>query len=188
MDNQAFTVNGDGSVDLTIEGQKVRFIKESDLGAVKSALKDKEGEVSTLQANLATATTKFDTEHQNVLKERAAKELLEKSGKDGEALQVKVTGLETQVADLTKVSGETATKLTDRLRGYLETAYKVDKTKLEGKTLAEMESIESALQLTGIMPTPANYDGKGGVGDGGGGELVGKTPLALATLGYAQKK
>ena len=182
-DNQAFVVNTDGSADLTIEGKKVRFVKESDLGAVKSALKDRETELSTTQANLATANSKYDTEHQVVLQERVAKEQLEKDAKEGTTLKTKVVELETEVADLKKVGGEINTKLTEQLRTTLKTTYKIEEAKLEGKALTELENIHNALQLTGVAPAAANYDGKGG-GDGAGSDLAGKTPLQLAALGY----
>jgi len=184
---QAFELNKDGSVDLTVEGKKVRFVKESDLGSVKSALRDKEADVSKLQAELAGTISKFDTAHQDVLKERAAKELLEKDAKEAMTYKEKSTTLEAQVAELTKSSGETQAKLTERLRSHLTTAYKIDKAKLADKALADLENIESSLKLTGVIPTPANYDGKGGNGSGAS-NLQGKSPLALAVMGYEQSK
>jgi len=184
-DNLTYTTNSDGSITIKGEdGKNVKFVKESDLGAVKVQLKDKESEVSKLQTDLAGLTTKYDTSHQDVLKERAAKELLEKSATEGETFKTKVTGLETQLANLTKVSGETATKLTERLRNQLKTLYKIPDEKLIGKALSDLETIESTLQLTGIVTTPANYDGKGGVGGNSSEDLKGKSPLALATMGY----
>ncbi len=183
-ENQTYTANTDGTISIkNTEGKTLKYVLESDLGAVKVQLKDKEGEVSTLQSNLATSNTKYDTEHQAVLQERAAKEQFEKEAKEGTGLKDKVTGLETQVADLTKASGETATKLTDQLRTTLQTTYKVDPTKLADKTLVDLEQIQNALQLTGVVPAPANYDGKGGEG-GTGGDLAGKSPLALAVMDH----
>jgi len=184
---QAYTVNGDGSISVKMEGKTIKYVLESDLGAVKVQLKDKESEVSKLQVELAGTNTKYDTAHQEVLQERAAKELLEKDAKEGLALKTKVTELETKMADITKVSGETATKLTEQLKSILKTSYKIDDAKLVDKALPELEQIHNALQLTGVMPAPANYDGAGG-GSGGAGSLEGKSPLALATMGFDQKK
>jgi len=187
-ENQTYTTNQDGSISVKdTDGKTVKYVKDADLGAVKVRLKDTEGEVTKLQTDLAGANTKYDTEHQLVLQERAAKEQLDKNVKEGATLKTEVEGLRTQVADLTKVGGETATKLTERLRTHLETGYKIDKAKLEGKTLAEMESIESTLSLTGAVPAAANYDGKGG-NQGGAGGLAGKSPLSLLTLGYQEPK
>lgn len=184
-ENQAYTTNQDGSISISVGGKTVKYVLESDLGAVKVQLKDSQSEVTKLQTDMAGATTKFDTEHQLVLQERAAKEQFEKDAKEGITLKTKVVELETTVADLTKVGGETTTKLTEQLRTTLQTTYKVDPTKLEGKALTELESIHNALQLTGAAPAAANYDGKGG-GDGAGGDLAGKTPLQLAAMGYEQ--
>lgn len=183
-DNQAYTTNQDGSISIKgDDGKTVKYVRESDLGAVKVQLKDKEGEVSKLQTDLANTTTKYDTEHQEVLKVRASNEELDKGAKEGSAWKTKAEGLETQVADLTKVSGEAATKLTERLMTHLKTTYKVGDDKLKDKALPELEQIESAFILTGVVPAAANYDGKGS-GDGSGGDLTGKGPLALARMGY----
>jgi len=181
---QTYTINQDGSVSIKGEDGKItKYVKESDLGAVKVQLKDKEGEVSTLQASLATANTKYDTEHQTVLQVRAASEQFEKDAKESTGLKEKVTGLETALADLKRVSGESTTRFTERLRSHLETSYKIPKEKLADKDLTGLESIESTLQLTGVAAVPANYDGKSGV-SGSIEDLKGKSPLALATMGY----
>ena len=186
-DNLTYTVNTDGSITVKDDGKNIKYVKESDLGAVKVQLKDKEGEVTKLQTDLAGATTKSDTAHQDVLKERAAKELLEQGAKDGETFKAKVTELETEVAGLKKTGGETDTKLTDRLKAHLQTTYKIDEEKLKDKALTDLENIESTLKLTGVIPAAANYDGKGGSSTGTG-DLTGKTPMALATMGYENKK
>ncbi len=188
-ENRTYTVNTDGSLTIKGEdGKSVKYVKESDLGAVKSQLKDKEGEVTKLQTDLAGVTTKYDTSHQDVLKERAAKEQLETDVKTAGVDKTKLEELTTELAGLKTSSGETATKLTERLRTFLETSYKVPKDKLEGKTLVEMETIESTLQLTGVATVPANYDGNRGAGGESVDALKGKSPLALATMGYTEKK
>lgn len=186
-DTQTYTTNQDGSISIkNADGKTVKYVPESDLGAVKVQLKDKESEVTKLQTSLADANSKYEASHQEVLQERAAKELLEKDAKEGVTTKEKLTKAEQDLADLTKVSGETLTKLTERVRTYLQTNYKIDEEKLKDKALADLETIESTLQLTGAVPAPANYDGKGG--DGGAGDLTGKSPLALATLGYERSK
>jgi len=186
---RTYTVNTDGSLSIKGEdGKTAKYVKESDLGAVKSQLKDKEGEVIKLQTDLAGATTKYDTAHQDVLKERAAKELLEKDAQEAGTFKTKVAELETQLAGLKTSSGETATKLTERLRTQLMAQYKITEDKLKDKALADLETMESTLQLTGVATVPANYDGKSGGGGNGADDLKGKSPLALATMGYSEKK
>ena len=188
-DNLTYTTNSDGSITIKGEdGKNVKFVRESDLGAVKVQLKDKESEVTKLQTDLAGATTKYDTAHQDVLKERAAKEQLEKDAQEAGTFKTKVTELETQLAGLKTSSGEMATKLTERLRNQLMTLYKVPEDKLTGKALSDLETIESTLQLTGVATVPANYDGKSGGSGSGADDLKGKSPLALATMGYAEKE
>ncbi len=180
------TLNQDGSLSIKDPDNKtVKYVKEADLGAVKVQLKDSQASVTKLQTDLADATTKFDTEHQVVLQERVAKEQLEKDAKEGTGLREKVTGLETELTDLKKASGDATTKLTEQLKASLKATYKIEDEKLADKALVELESIQSALQLTGAVPASANYDGKGG-GEGAG-DLAGKSPLALAALGYEKK-
>ena len=184
MDNLAYTLNQDGSITIKgDDGKSAKYVRESDLGAVKGALKDREGEISKLQADLAGLTSKYEAEHQAVLQERAVKEQLEITAKDASTFKEKVSALEAQLADLSKVSGETAGKLTERLRTQLKTMYKIPEEKLTGKALADLETIESTLQLTGIVTQSANYDGKSGA-TGSIDDLKGKSPLALATMGY----
>ena len=59
-DNQGFETNKDGSITIELDGKKVKFVKESDLGAVKAGLKEKEDEITKLQTGLANANTKYD--------------------------------------------------------------------------------------------------------------------------------
>lgn len=178
--------NQDGSITIKIDGKDVKYVLESDLGAVKGALKTSEGEVSKLQASLATSNSKYDTEHQAVLSERAAKETAEKDASESATLKTKVGELETEVAGLKTSSGETTTRLTDRVRKQLTDGYKIDAEKIKDMALEDLEKTEATLILTGAIPAPANYDGKGAGGAGGGG-LEGKSPLALAVMGYEEK-
>ena len=96
--------------------------------------------------------------------------------------------LTTELAGLKTSSGETATKLTERLKTQLMSQYKIAEDKLKDKALADLETMESTLQLTGVATVPANYDGRGGGSGNGADDLKGKSPLALATMGYAEKK
>jgi len=187
IEAQAENFNQDGSISIKVGTDTVKYVKESDLGAVKVQLKDKETEVSTLQTNLADATTKYDKEHQSLLQVRTASEQFEKDAKEGATHKTRVGELETEVTGL-KTGGEaSATKLTDFLRSFLTLNYKIDAEKIKGMTLADLETTEKTLRLTGAVPTPANYDGKGG-GVSSPDELKGKSPLALATMGYEQTK
>ncbi len=183
---QASDLNQDGSVSVTIDGKSVKLVKESDLGAVKAQLKDKGDEVTKLQTDVASVNMKVSDYHQDVLKERASKETFEKSAGESDTLKTEVEGLKTKVADLEKAGGENATKLTDRVKLILTDGFKVDPEKIKEMALEDLERTEQALILTGAVPKPANYDGKGGGSGSSPDDLAGKSPLALATLGYEQ--
>ena len=188
IEAQTDNLNQDGSITLKVGTEKeTKWVRESDLGAVKGALTVKEGEVSNLQAKLADANTKYDTEHQELLKERTAIQQFEKDAGEGATLKTKVGELETELAGL-KTSGEAVvTRLTDRVRKQLTEGYKVDAEKIKEMALEDLERVESTLILTGVQSVPANYDGKGQTGASPSG-LEGKSPLALATLGYEKNK
>ena len=188
IEAQADSLNQDGSITIMIDGKGVKFVKDSDLGAVKSALTAKETEVSKLQTDLANTNTKFDTEHQFLLQERTAKEQFEKGANESEAHKTKVGELETKMADLSKASVETEASLAERIRITLVQGYKVDAEKIKDMALPELVSTEKTLQLTGVAPAPANYDGAGPGGGGPSGSLEGKTPFQLAAMHYETKK
>ena len=188
IEAQAENLNQDGSVTIKIDGKDVKFVKEADLGAVKVQLKDKETEVTGLQTKLADANAKYDTEHQTVLQERAAKEQFETSAKESEAHKTKIGELETEMANLKTVSGGHITNLTERVRTTLVDGYKVDAEKIKDMSLDDLVKAEQTLQLTGVKPNPANYDGKGAGGGGGASDLEGKTPLQLASMAYEKTK
>ncbi len=183
---QASDHNTDGSLTVKVDGKDIKYVLQSDLGAVKASQKTSEGEVSTLQASLATANAKADDAHQEVLKERAAKQSFETEAGKSTALVTEVEGLKTKVTDLEKVGGEQSTKFTERLRGILTDGFKIDPEKIKDFTLTQLEQTEQTLLLTGAKAQPAQFDGPGG-GNGSAGNLQGKSPLALGTLGYAQK-
>lgn len=168
IDAQADNFNQDGSITLKVDGKDTKYVKESDLGAVKGAAETAkgtyEGQISVLQTNLATANTAKDESHQNLLKERTAKEQFENEAKESATHKTRVGELETEVTGLKESSGQLRTKLTDRIRGILTEGYKVDAEKIKDMALEDLEKTEGTLLLTGAKPAPANYDGK----DGGG--------------------
>ena len=180
-------VNKDGSVDLTMDGNKVRFVKESDLGAVKNGLKEKEDEITKLQTGLANANAKYDGEHQELLKVRASHGELEKSAGESATLKQQVEDLTKQMAGIKDTSGKLEVKYAERLRAQLIQGYKIDQEKIKDKGLADLENMEQTLNLTGYKPLPANYDGKGGV-TGPVSSLQGKGALALFEEGYKDTK
>lgn len=178
----------DGSISIKVDGKDITFVKESDLGAVKGALSGKEGEISKLQADLASANIKQNESHQELLKERTAKEQFEKNATEGATHKTRVGELETELAGLKTSSGEKDTKLAERLRSILVEGYKIDGEKIKDKALGDLEQMEETLKLTGLKAAPANYDGKSGGAVSSASELEGKSPLALATMGYEENR
>ncbi len=178
----------DGSVTIKVDGKSVKYVKEADLGAVKSASAGFEKDVSDLQAKLATANTKYDTEHQETIKERAAKETAVKTSGESATLKTKVEELTTEVAGLKESSGKAITDLTERVRKSLVEQYKIEPDKVKDMALEDLVKTEENLILIGAKPAPADYDGKGGDGGSSPDALAGKSPLALATMGYEEKK
>lgn len=176
--------NKDGSITIKIDGKDVKYVLESDLGAVKSASEGKDTEVSGLQAKLATANSKYDTEHQALIQERAAKEAAESGANESATHKARVGELETEVAGLKTSSGETLTKLTERVRLILTEGYKIDAEKIKDMALGDLEQTEKTLVLTGAKPAPANYDGKGGAGASSPDDLKDKSPISLFAMGY----
>ena len=181
---QAGNLNQDGSVTIKLDGKDIKFVKESDLGAVKAQLKDRDGELTGFQSKLTELTAKYDEEHQSVLKERTAREQFEKQAQEGAIHVKKVEELTTKLAGLEKSSGDLSTRYAERLRNQLSSAYKIDAGKIKDQPLDELERIEKTLQLTGVHALPANYDGKG-AGGGSGTGFEGKSPMQLATMAYA---
>ena len=186
-DNQGFETNRDGSITIEIEGKKVKFVKESDLGAVKAGLQEKETEITKLQTSLADANAKYDSEHQELLKVRTSHGELEKSAGESATYKQQVEDLTKQMAGLKETSGTLESKYAERLRSQLIQGYKIDQEKIKDKGLADLENMEQTLNLTGYKPAPANYDGKGG-GTGPVSSLQGMGALKLFEEGYKDTK
>jgi len=188
IEAQPDNLNQDGSITIKIDGKDIKFVKESDLGAVKGALKDKDGEVSKLQASLATANTKYDESHQEVLKERAAREAVEKDAQESATFKTRVGELETELAGHKESSGKLTEKLTEQTRSRLVDGFKIDAEKIKDMALEDLEKTEANLLLVGAKPAPANFDGKAGGGTITPSDLQGKGPLALATMAYEESE
>lgn len=168
---------------LTLPDGK-KYVLESDLLAVK---KGHEKQLSDLQEAstiaLNDAKGKADEHYQNLLSERTAKEQLESRVKELEPLQSKVTEYEAQIKTAGESSEQLNTKLLGLKKDYMKTVYKLtDANSLEGKTLTELETLESALKLVGPK------DGKGYDTGGGGGGSTDSTPFAVELAEIAEAK
>jgi hypothetical protein len=187
-DTLTYTANADGTISIVVDGKTIKYAKNEDLLTVKGSLERAETKLSKLETDmntkLADANTAKDEAHQKMLQEQTAREAAESSAKESGTLKEQVTDLTAKLEEANKnVTGVTE-KLTTRVRSILTEGFKVDADKIKDMDLGGLEQTESALILTGAKPAPANYDGKGGGGSGDNGNLEGKSPLALATMGY----
>jgi len=170
-----FTFNHDGSVDLAVEGAKVRFVKESDLLAVKGGSeqkeKDWENEKASFNTQLAEANRLRDESHTLLQQERAAKEQLTTQYGDYDTQKVRVGELETENGTLKGSIGRFEEELTGRIRHNLIMYNGASEEAVKDKTLPQLRNLEEAARVFGNgnkkQGVPARYDGGQGVPSGG---------------------
>lgn len=171
-----FTFNHDGSVDLTVEGAKVRFVKESDLLAVKGGSTQKETDWETEKASFNTQlaeTNRLRDESNTLLQqERAAKEQLTTKFGDYDTQKVRVGELETETGTLKESIGKFEDELVGRIRHNLITQNGASEEAVKDKTLPQLRNLEEAARVFGNgnknkEGIPARYDGGQGVPGGG---------------------
>ena len=171
-DNQpTYTFNTDGSIDIPVEGKPIRFVKESDLLAVKGSsetkVKEWENEKASFNTQLAEANRLRDETHTTLLQEQAAKEQLVKTYADYDTHKKRVGELETEVGSHKESVGRLEKELTERLRHSLINIYGASETAIKDKTLDQLRSLEDAARIIGPKVRLAKYDdGKGGLGGG----------------------
>ena len=173
-----FTFNHDGSVDLTVEGEKVRFVKESDLLTVKGVSKEKEEawetEKASFNTQLAEANRLREESHTLLLQERAAKEQLQQTYADHDTLKSRVGELETENGSLKESVSKYDEEVAGRIRHNLITYHGASEEAVKDKTLPQLRNLEEAARVfgdgKGKQVRPANYDG------GAGGAAGGTTP------------
>jgi len=170
-----FAFNQDGSVDLEVEGAKVRYVKESDLLAVKggSETKEKEweNEKASFNTQLAEANRLRDETNQSLLQERAAKEQLTTQYADHDTIKRRVGELETENGTLKEGVGKFEEELAGRIRHALIMQHGASEDGVKEKTLPQLRNLEEAARLfgngKGKQGIPARYDGGGGGPAGG---------------------
>lgn len=173
--SENFAFNQDGSVDLDVEGAKVRYVKESDLLAVKggSETKEKEweNEKASFNTQLAEANRLRDETNQSLLQERAAKEQLVETYKDYDTHKRRVGELETENGTLKESVGKSDDELAGRIRHALIMQHGASEDGVKEKTLPQLRNLEEAARLfgngKGKQPVPARYDGGQGGPAGG---------------------
>lgn len=172
-----YTFNHDGSVDLQVEGNAVRFVKESDLLAVKGGSETKEKEWETEKASfntqLAEANRLRDESSASLLQERAAKEQLTTKYGDYDTQKVRVGELETETGTLKESIGKFEEELAGRIRHTLIMSNGASEDAVKDKTLPQLRNLEEAARVFGNgnknkQGQPARYDGGQGGPAGGG--------------------
>ena len=181
-----FTFNHDGSVDLPVDGNPVRFVKESDLLAVKGGAETKAQEWETERASfntqLAEANRIKDESHQSLLQARAEKEQLTTKYGDYDTQKVRVGELETETGTLKESIGRFEEELVGRIRHTLIMNKGASEEAVKEKTLPQLRNLEEAARVFGNgnknkPGEPARYDGGQGGPAGGG---VPETPTDRA--------
>ena len=164
MGNEKLTFNHDGSVDLDVDGNKVRYVKESDLVAVKEGSKSKveqlDNERSGYQSQLAEANWLRDETNQLLLQERAAKEQLVTKYNDYDTFKTKVGELEKTVESHKARAEQYEKEVASRMRHSLIMNHGASEDGLKDKTLDQLRNLEEAALLFGNKGgKPARYDG-----------------------------
>ena len=181
--NQAqWQPNQDGSVTYNDGKSTIKYVKESDLLAVKGGAERKESEYLT---TISESNRLKDESHTNYLKAQAAFEQSEAKVKEYEPFKA-------QHEEATKklLAAESSSKqLREKLLGRVQSSLKDMGVKDEfftNKTYDELEKAEETAKALGAKAAggkPANFDGlRSG---GGGGQPVSETPLERAKRAIA---
>lgn len=171
MSDTTYNFNDDGSIDLTIGEKPVRFVKESDLLAIKGGsetkVKEWETKESQFQTQIVEANRLRDESHSTLLQEQAASEQLKSQITNGEALKTRVGELETELVTHKEGSGKLETELVGLIRHNLINVYGASEDSLKDKNLEQLRNLDSAAQIIRPAGKAARYDGGPG-GPGGG--------------------
>src|SRR4030042_2818200 len=140
---------------LSESGKK--YVPESDLSAAKKGL---EGQLSEVQAGLATARTELDSKHQDVLRLQAAVTDAEAKPPSSKASQDKLTELEKQLKAAIEGRDALSNQIIalKRLSIYNASGGKVPMDQLEKKDVTQLAALEEALKLVGTL-TGQTFDG-----------------------------
>ena len=182
----------DGALVIKDGDKEVRYVRESDLLAVKEGRVTKEDAAKQVSeakaAATAEATTKIDEAHQKVLRAEARVSSLEeqitKGGGDAAEL-VKATAA---LATAKTSSEELGNKFLELKRDVIVRTYNVPKETVAKKTLAALEVYEEALKAVIGNKSIGNF----AVGGGGGASVKevknASDVLNMAVEAYAQSK
>lgn len=184
----------DGTVTIGEGDGAVRYVKESDLLALKEGRKSKEevavevqaAAVAATAAATAEANTKLETEHQKVLEAETKVSGLEEKIAKGGVSETELAGLKTELATAKSSGEELGNKFLTMKGALIVATYGVPQATVEGKTIAELDSFDAALKAVVGMKGVGNY--AIGAGGGGASPLENKSPMELAQMAYSETK
>lgn len=179
----------DGAVSIKdAEGNTVRYVKETDLLAVKGSKESLESQAKAAEAArevaVREANEKVEAERQKTLQAEAKVTSLEEQVKTGGASAEELATAKQALVTAQEAEKGSATKLLELKRTTMIGTYGVPKETVESKTLAELETFEEALKAVIGQKNAGNY-AIGGTG-GGANPLIGIHPTELARQAYEQ--
>jgi len=185
-DNMTFTKEADGAIAIKEGEASIRYVKESDLLAVKGSKEAAESAakeaIAARGTAVADATAKVDAGLQRALQAEAKVSSLEETIKQGTGSAAELAQAKADLAAAKTSSEALTTEHLKLRRDIVIQKYGVPKETVESKDLAALTVFEEALKA--VIGDKALGNFAVGVG-GGGATLVGKKPDELARMAYS---
>jgi len=185
-----FTTEKDGTIVVKDGEASVRYVKESDLLALKGSKEGIENAVKAAEAArdnaVAEATSKVEIEHQKALQAEARVSSLEDQIRMGGGSAAELVKAKADLEAAKRSSEELGNKHLELRRNVIVATYGVPKETVESKDLTALDLFEEALKAVIGNKAIGNF----AIGGGGGGAsaLQGKKPYELAVDAYSQSK
>ena len=181
----------DGTVSIKgADGKEIRYVKESDLLAVKGSRMSKEDVAKQVEAATTTAVAeanaKLEARHQEALQAEVRISSLQEQLASGVGSAAELTKAKADLEAAKKSSETLGNKYLELRRSTIIKAYGAPKATVESKSLAELDLFEEALKTVIGDKKAGNYAAGGGAG--GAGSLQGKSPMELAVEAYSHSK
>ena len=178
----------DGTLIVGDGDKAVRYVKESDLIAIKEGRKSREDvakEVEAAKAGvLAEANAKLDAEHQKALQAEARVSSLEEQIAQSGGSAAELVKAKADLEAAKKSSEALGNKHLELKRSVIVATYGVPLATVATKNLAALDLYEEALKAVMGDKRLGNF-AIGSGGGGGTGALQGKSPIDLARDAYA---
>jgi len=170
------------------DGAAVRWVKESDLLAVKGGKESFEKEAKSAKEAHATAvaeaTTKLEAERQKALGAEARAASLEEKLHAHEGSAAELARVKADLEAAKKSSETQGSRYLDLRKAVLVSTYGIPKATVEKKTLAELDVYEDVLKSVIGDKAAGNFAVGGGTG--GANPLANRKPMDLAVDAYSR--